>query len=95
MNKSKKEFLAAEADSQLKALKTISHWRTLALAVSAIGVALTYAGFAAADRMIWLGITGILLIVSGFFGAAVFNLGIKNGRQNVNRILEAIEVYGK
>lgn len=64
---------------------------------SAIGVALSYAGFGAADQMIWLGVTGIVFIIFGFVGAAILNLGIKNGRQNVNRILNAIESepYGK
>lgn len=97
MNRSKREFLTTEANCQVKALKMISRWRTLAVGISAIGVALSYAGFDAADQMIWLGVTGIVFIIFGFVGAAILNLGIKNGRQNVNRILNAIESepYGK
>lgn len=97
MNRSRREFLTIEANCQMKALKMISRWRTLAFGISAIGVALSYAGFGAADQMMWLGITGIVFILSGFVGAAILNLGIKNGRQNVNRILNAIESepYGK
>ena len=49
MNRSKREFLTTEANCQVKALKMISRWRTLAVGISAIGVALSYAGFGAAD----------------------------------------------
>ena len=43
MDAKEKKRLSKEAQMQLSALKTINKWKTLALALSAIGVALTYA----------------------------------------------------
>ena len=46
MNTAERNRLSKEAEMQLAALKRISHWKTIALAVSTIGVAGAYAGFA-------------------------------------------------
>lgn len=91
MNTVERNRLSQEAGLQIKALDRISRWRTMALTVSAVGVAFTYAGFAGAQRNLFLGIPGILLIFSGVFCAAVFNLGLKNGRRNVEKMLNLLD----
>lgn len=63
MNTAERNRLSKEAEMQLAALKRISHWKTIALAISTIGVA----------------------------GAVVFNLGLKNGRRNVEKILNILD----
>ena len=56
-----------------------------------------YLGFVNQTQSLLMKITGIILLLLGFLGAAVLNLGIKNGKNNVNKILQVIESegYGK
>lgn len=88
----RENFLSTEAKMQIAALKKIRLWRTIAIAFSTLGVALTYAGMAGADRNIVCGILGVSLIVISIVCAVVLNLGLKNGRRNVEKILNALEV---
>lgn len=78
----------------MKALAQINRWKATALFVSALGAAFAYAGFAGTQRNLFLAIPGILLILAGFGSAAVFNLGIKNGRRNVERMLNILDGEG-
>lgn len=91
MTNTSKSYLTEEASRQMKAIKLISRWRTLALVLSMVGAALTYVGFFGSHVSLFPGILGIFLILTGFLGAAVFSLGIKNGRHNVHKILKAAE----
>lgn len=91
MNTVKKESLSKEAEMQINALKKIRTWKTISIAVSTIGVAAAYAGFAGQNRYLFLGILGIVLIVLGIICAGVLNLGLKNGRRNVEKILNVLE----
>lgn len=90
MNIQEKNRLSQEARLQMKALDQINRWKMIALFVSAVGAAFVYAGFAGIQRNLFLGIPGILLIIGGFVSAAVFNLGIKNGRRNVEKMLNLL-----
>lgn len=91
MNTAERNRLSKEAEMQLAALKRISYWKTIALAISTIGVAGAYAGFAGLTRHTFLGVLGILFIIAGLAGAVVFNLGLKNGRRNVEKILNILD----
>lgn len=91
MDTVEKKKLLSEAKLQMKALNTIRLWRTIAIAFSSIGVALTYAGFAGESRLLFLGIPGIILIIAGVLSAAVLNLGLRNGRRNVEKILNIVD----
>lgn len=91
MNTAEKKQLSQEAGLQMKALKKISRWKTNALAVSAVGVALAYAGFAGEKVGLFFGIPGVILILLGASGAVVFHLGLKNGRRNVEKILNLLD----
>lgn len=91
MQNLEKKRLSLESEQQLKALKMIGRWRTLALALSAVGIALAYYGFHGAAKNLSMGIPGILLIVVGFAGAAILNLGIRNGKRNVEKMIRLLE----
>lgn len=91
MNAVEKENLMTEAKMQLKALNKINEWKKLAVIVSAIGVAIAYAGISATPSNLFLGIPGILLTFAGIAAAAVINLGIKNGKRNVEKMIHIID----
>ena len=95
MDSKEKNRLSQEAKLQTRALEQIYRWKTFALFVSAIGVALAYAGFTGAQRNLFFAIPGVLLILSGFGSAAVFNLGLRNGKRNVEKIWKILEVERK
>ncbi len=86
MRTMEKNRLSQEARLQIKALGRIERWMKTALVVSAVGVASAYAGFGGGQINFFFGICGILLILCGLGCAAVCNLGLKNGRRNVEKI---------
>ena len=57
------------------------------LALSAIGVAIAYAGFAGTKQYTFLGILGIAIIIISTICGIILNLGLKNGRKNVEKII--------
>lgn len=92
MNVQEKDSLVLEAKMQMTALKKINVWKKLAIIVSAIGVAIAYTGLSATPSHLFPGILGIFLTLAGFVVAAIINLGLKNGRRNVEKMINAIEV---
>lgn len=91
MNAVEKEHLLTEARMQTAALKKINVWKKLAIVASTIGVVIAYVGLSATPSHLFPGILGIFLMVLGFAAAAVLNLGIKNGRRNVEKMIRVIE----
>ena len=91
MNSIERRNLSKEAEMQMKALKKIGQWRILAQAVSTLGVAMAYAGLAGMVPSVFLGVSGIVLTVLAAAAALVFNLGLKNGRRNVEKMLQILE----
>lgn len=91
MDADKKKYLALEAQLQSKALKKINIWKNIAIAASTLGVAVAYTGISGIGLNLFLGILGVILIVSGSAIALILNLGLKNGRKNVEKILAALE----
>ena len=88
---SKKELLE-EAKKQSEALERISRWRPYSMVLSAIGVVVAYMGFTGnAQHRIAIGVTGVIVLLIGVAFAVVCNLGIRTGRENVERILNAAE----
>ena len=90
MNVSDKRMVAEEAKMQMKALKKIGRWKNIAVAFSAAGVAAVYAGFAGAERNLVLGIIGAAVITVSIGTALVLNLGIRNGKRNVKKMLDLL-----
>ena len=91
MSQLTKQELLEEAKKQSEALERISRWRTYAMVLSAIGVAAAYMGFTGNQNRIAIGVTGVVLIVVGVAFAVICNLGIRTGRDNVEKILNAAE----
>lgn len=91
MNAVEKRYLSQEAEMQLTALKTISIWKNIAIAISTLGAAAVYAAMAGASHNLFLGILGVVITLAGLGGAAVLNLGLKNGRRNVEKMLSVLE----
>ena len=94
MNAVARETIKKEAEMQIKALKQIKSWIKIAIFISTAGVAVTYAGFFGAENNLFLGIPGILLIIIGTLLAAVMNLGVKNGKRNVEKMLALLSEGG-
>ena len=90
MNVKEKELLVSEVKMQMTALEKINVWKKLAIFVSAIGVAIAYTGMSGTPSILFLSIPGIFLTIAGFFSAAVLNLGLKNGRRNVEKMIDAV-----
>ena len=76
----------------MKALKTIGHWRSIAVMISAIGIALTYTGFASRPVNVIAAVSGIMLLIISALSAMVMTIGIRSGRMNVEKILAAAEI---
>ena len=91
MNKIERNNLIIEAKRQSEALKRISRWRAMAVLMSAIGIVFTWMGFGRGLISVPFCVIGILMILTGTVLAVIFNLGIKNGRTNVEKILDAVE----
>lgn len=83
--------LLQEAKRQSEALKMIGRWRTIGFVVSAIGAVLLYGGITRAQNNIPLMAAGAVIAAAGLIAAIVCDLGIRNGRRNVEKILQAAE----
>lgn len=90
MNANERQRLTKEVQLQSRALKKIGQWRTMAMAVSTIGAALVYAGFIGGHNLVF-GIFGIALLPAGIGCAAILNLGLKNGRNNMEKIMYVLD----
>ena len=91
MNAIEKDSLLTEAKMQINALKKINEWKRLAMIISTIGIAIAYAGIAGTPSHLFLGILGIFLTLAGAVAAVVTNLGLKNGRRNVEKMIHVID----
>ncbi|OUQ67836.1 hypothetical protein B5E53_07495 [Eubacterium sp. An11] len=91
MNALEKRNLTTEAKMQTEALKKINRWKMIAMAISTLGVALAYAGFAGLIQTPLLGVLGVAVTVISVAAALIFNLGLKNGRRNVKKMLQILE----
>ena len=91
MSAAEKDKLVIEAKMQMTALGKINTWKKLAIIVSAIGVVIAYMGLSVTPSHLFMGILGISLTVVGFALTAILNLGLKNGRRNVEKMIDIID----
>ena len=91
MNAADKRNQKKEAEMQIEALKKINRWKIIAMAISTLGVAAAYAGLAGIVQSPFLGISGVVVTVAAAAAALVINLGLKNGRRNVEKMLDILE----
>lgn len=86
--------LIKEARQQSTALRRIAKWRSAAMLMAAIGVLFLYRGFSGDGINFISSVIGISLVIIGTVLAVIFNIGIHNGRNNVEKILDAAEEIG-
>lgn len=91
MNKEQKEAWLKEAEMQMKAIRTLEKYNMAALAVAGLGAAFCYFNFRAADRNLLLIICSVALAALGALSSMVLSVGIRNGKANVAKILDAVE----
>ena len=83
--------LTVEASLQAKEIKKLEKWLRMFLAVSSIFLVTAYWGIQGNGLRFAAGVTGIILTAACFLLAAVINLGIKKGRENIRRMLNLAE----
>ncbi len=83
--------LTVEASLQAKEIKKLEKWLRMFLAVSSIFLVTAYWGIQGKGLRFAAGVTGIILTAACFLLAAVINLGIKKGRENIRRMLNLAE----
>ena len=83
--------LMQEAKRQSQALKMISRWRTIGFVAAAVGAVLLYSGLTGAGRNIPLIALGTVIVAAGMAAAILCDMGIRNGRRNVEKILDAAQ----
>ena len=83
--------LMQEAKRQSEALKMIGRWRTIGFVVAAVGAVLLYNGLTGAGRSIPLIVLGTVVVAVGMAAAILCDMGIRNGRRNVEKILDAAQ----
>ena len=83
--------LTVEATLQAKEIKKLEKWLRMFLSVSSIFLVTAYWGIQGKGLRFAAGVTGIILTAACFLLAAVINLGIKKGRENIRRMLNLAE----
>ena len=83
--------LTVEASLQAKEIKKLEKWLRMFLSVSSIFLVTAYWGIQGKGLRFAAGVTGIILTAACFMLAAVINLGIKKGRENIRRMLNLAE----
>ena len=83
--------LTVEASLQAKEIKKLEKWLRMFLSVSSIFLVTAYWGIQGEGLRFAAGVTGIILTAACFLLAAVINLGIKKGRENIQRMLQLAE----
>ena len=84
MNALEKRNLTTEAKMQTEALKKINRWKMIAMAISTLGVALAYAGFAVSYKLLSC-VLGVAVTVISAVAALIFNLGLKMAEEMLKR----------
>jgi len=91
MKAEEKKQMVHEADMQGKMLKNLSKWSVDTMVLSSIGIVIAYFGLSGSGIKFAFGIFGIVFSVVCVAACFIINLAIRNGRKNVNHILELIK----
>ena len=91
MTKAEKEAWLKEAKMQMQAIATLEKYNMASLATAGVGAALCYFAVTAANRNPLFIVCSLILAVFGAVSSMVLNLGIRNGKRNVEKILNAVE----
>ena len=91
MPKAEKEAWLKEAKMQMQAIATLEKYNMASLATAGVGAALCYFAVTAANRNPLFIVCSLILAIFGAVSSMVLNLGIRNGKRNVEKILNAVE----
>ena len=77
-----------EINYQKHMLENLGRYLNLMFLVASIGFVLIYVFH---SKNLFITIVGFILTVIGVLGSLVFGLGIRNGRVNVNKVIDDLE----
>mgnify|MGYP004485004401 FL=1 len=82
-----------EIEFQTKMLNNLKKWIRNLIIISSIGIVLAYWGLAVQSKMPFtiLGVVGIIITVVSVILCVVIGLGMKRGKENVDKIIQLIK----
>lgn len=91
MSNTNKRILLDEAEKQAKEIENLKKWLRNSIAFSTITMVVAYFGITGFGFRFIFGVLGIILTLVFIVSALIINLGIRNGRRNVEKILGRAE----
>lgn len=91
MTDKKKKQMLTEADMQTKTIKKLEKWLRNTIASSTIGFVISYWGMQGSGIRFFFGVIGIITTIISVIAALIINMGIRNGKKNVEKILNLAE----
>ena len=82
-----------EIEFQTKMLNNLKKWIRNLIIISSIGIVLAYWGLAVQSKMPFtiLGVVGIIITVVSVILCFVIGLGMKRGKENVDKIIQLVK----
>ena len=82
-----------EIEFQTKMLNNLKKWIRNLIIISSIGIVLAYWGLAVQSKMPFtiLGVVGITITVVSVILCVVIGLGMKRGKENVDKIIQLVK----
>ena len=82
-----------EIEFQTKMLNNLKKWIRNLIIISSIGIVLAYWGLAVHSKMPFtiLGVVGIIITVVSVILCVVIGLGMKRGKENVDKIIQLVK----
>ena len=82
-----------EIEFQTKMLNNLKKWIRNLIIISSIGIVLAYWGLAVQSKMPFtiLGVVGIIITVVSVILCVVIGLGMKRGKENIDKIIQLIK----
>ena len=82
-----------EIEFQTKMLNNLKKWIRNFIIISSIGIVLAYWGLAVQSKMPFtiLGVVGIIITVVSVILCVVIGLGMKRGKENVDKIIQLVK----
>ena len=82
-----------EIEFQTQMLNNLKKWIRNLIIISSIGIVLAYWGLAVQSKMPFtiLGVVGIIITVVSVILCVVIGLGMKRGKENVDKIIQLVK----
>ena len=82
-----------EIEFQTKMLNNLKKWIRNLIIISSMGIVLAYWGLAVQSKMPFtiLGVVGIIITVVSVILCVVIGLGMKRGKENVDKIIQLVK----